>query len=57
MEILALSLLNDEDTQEGLGIFIEYELSDVEAKELEMTLAVLDAVELSVVMIEDERLL
>lgn len=57
MEVLALSLLDDEDAQEGLGIFTEYELSDVEAEVLETTLAVLEAVELSLVMIEDERLL
>jgi hypothetical protein len=57
VEVLALSLPDEEDAQEGLGIFIEYELSDVEAKELETTLAVLDAVELSLVTIEDERLL
>jgi hypothetical protein len=57
VEVLALSLLDDEDAQDELGIFIEYELSDVEAEVLETTLAVLDTVEMSLVTIEDEILL
>jgi hypothetical protein len=56
-EELALSLLDDEDAQVGLGIPIEYELSDVEAEVLERTLAVLDTVELPLETIEDEKLL
>jgi hypothetical protein len=56
-EELALSVLDDEGAQVGLGIPIEYELSDVEAEVLERTLAVLDTVELSLVTLEDERLL
>lgn len=35
---------------------IEYELSDVEAKVLEDTLAVLDTVEPALTTVEDERL-
>lgn len=57
VEVLALSLLDDEDAQDELGIFIKYELSDVEAEVLETTLAVLDTVEMSLVTIEDETLL
>lgn len=57
VEVLALSLLDDEDAQDELGIFIEYELSDIEAEVLETTLAVLDTVEMSLVTIEDEILL
>jgi hypothetical protein len=56
-EELALSLLDDEDAQVGLGIPIEYELSDVEAEMLERRLAVLDTVELPLETIEDEKLL
>jgi hypothetical protein len=56
-EELALSVLDDEGAQVGLGMPIEYELSDVEAEVLERTLAVLDTVELSLVTLEDERLL
>jgi hypothetical protein len=56
-EELALSLLDDEDAQVGLGIPIEYELSDVEAEVLERTLAVLDTVELPLETTEDEKLL
>jgi hypothetical protein len=50
-------VLDDEGAQVGLGMPIEYELSDVEAGVLERTLAVLDTLELSLVTIEDERLL
>jgi hypothetical protein len=56
-EELALSVLDDEGAQVGLGMPIEYELSDVEAGVLEKTLAVLETVELSLETIEDERLL
>ena len=56
-EELTVMLLDDEDAQEGLGIPTEYELSEVEARLLESTLAVLETAELALVATEDERLL